>query len=128
MRKLIFTIFIISALSFSCATKSPQTAVAWSQDEIIGLTIELIDSKKIEIYSFGKDGVAMTFGRKNGFVTGPLAEWKIIDNRLVIGFWGNGVTEPPAGAGFMLISKSDSIFVLKDSSGAIKRFKVLPHQ
>lgn len=128
MRKLIFTIIVVGILSFSCATTSRNMEANWNQDELVGLTIDLIDPKKIETYSFGKDSVAMTFGRKNGFVAGPLAEWKIIDNRLVIGFWGNGATEPLVGAGFMLISKSDSIFVLKDSSGAIKRFKVLSHR
>lgn len=46
MRKLIFTIIVVGILSFSCTTTSRHVEANWNQDELVGLTIDLIDPKK----------------------------------------------------------------------------------
>jgi hypothetical protein len=88
--------------------------------------MERVDPTKVEQYLFGNDTVSMTFGSKGGPVTGPAAEWRIIDERLVIGFFGHeGLREPSSADGFTLISRTPSTIVLRTASGEVKTFKVL---
>lgn len=127
MIRLIIISSIFCFLCFACSTRNVSVAnYKWERENIVGLTIELIDSEKIEKYSFVNESVLMTFGRKGGFVTAPSAEWRLIDNRLVIGFFNHeGIVEPEKGSGFSLISWKGSMLTLQDNKGIVKRFRVL---
>jgi hypothetical protein len=75
-----------------CADETlPQTETPrWTNDSVVGLTIELVDPVRYERMTFTRDGaVPISVGQKNGPVTAPVFSWAIVSGRLCITTDGN---------------------------------------
>lgn len=109
------------------ATSLARAQPFWTKANVTGLEMELVDPERVLQYFFGDDGVAISVGTKNGSVAAPSAEWRIVDGRLVVGFFGHpGIAEPESTQGFTILSRDTSTIVLRDgATGEVKTFKVL---
>jgi hypothetical protein len=123
-RILVLAFFLVFCAYATAGTKETPS---WSKANVIGLEIELVDPVRVLQYFFGDDGVAISVGTKNGGVAAPSAEWRIVDGRLVVGFFGHrGIAELKSTQGFTLLYRDTSMIVLRDgATGEVKTFGVL---
>jgi hypothetical protein len=96
------------------------SAERWTLDQLVGLQCELIDSVRIENYTFREDGlVAAIFGNKK--VSQPhvywMLNWKIRNGRLQL-FAQNAIREE-----LTLINMQNGILTVRRKSGEIARFR-----
>ena len=93
----------------------------WQRDQVVGLTITLIDPKRIEYMSFGDDGLLVgTYGEVGGKVCGPVSGWRLIRGRLFL-------CDPDGkhlGAELHLVSISANMLVIRRISGELARYKI----
>jgi len=111
----------ILCLSACVANKSaaPPTT-QWTRDDVVGLTIELIDPNIIESMSFTAQGIAVvTIGRKDGWVAAPAWPWRLIRGRLQLNHRDEVYEE------LTLISRDASIIVARRRNGKIARYRIL---
>lgn len=93
----------------------------WTTNDVVGLTISLIDPLVIQSMSFTLHGtVPYTAGRKNGWITGPLFRWKLHDGRLQIVDHENRLKEE-----LSLVSRDASTIVARRRSGMIARYRIV---
>ncbi len=93
----------------------------WTIENLQGKQLELVDTTRIEVLTFLKDGkVAATFGKKDEWLTGPILDWRIESNILVISDHVNRkATEELA-----LVSIDGSTLKIKRKSGEIVQYKI----
>lgn len=64
---------------------APCLAAEFSREVLIGVRLELVDSKRVEIYSFTKSGDAVAvIGEKDGALAGPVFRWQIMSGKLYV--------------------------------------------
>jgi hypothetical protein len=130
MKRPLFTAgLFVAAFSFSSCAFGPRsqstTATGgdgdeWTNDYVIGLTIELDDPGKIEWMSFSRDGlVPVTHGRRGGSIEGPLYAWKIVEGKLQI-LRGDQDTYDE----LTLISRNANTITARRMSGEVVRYKI----
>jgi len=77
-------VFIMLLLAGNISAQNSETP-HWSPALVSGLRLSLDDSHLIEDLDFGPTGmVRATFGIKDGYATGPVYQWKIVEDRLLI--------------------------------------------
>jgi hypothetical protein len=115
----------------SCRSLPPQSQEAlalhdtlpWTRDQLEGLSISLIDPKKVEQLTFYQDGtLTVTAGPVGGMLVSPLCGWRLIRGRLFMTdtegeIYGNGDE-------FYLVSMAPDILTLRRSNGDIAHYKV----
>jgi hypothetical protein len=105
----------VSLLS-ACATTQQ---ASWTTDDLVGRRLELVDSNKVETMRFAKEGhVALTVGKKDAWLTGPVFSWQVKDGRLQI-FDGDGRLHEE----LTLVSQANSQVVARRRSGEIVTYK-----
>ena len=104
----------------ACAPQTEQ-ATTWARQELQGKRLVLIDERIIEEFSFGADGyVDATFGEKDGARAGPILNWRLEKEVLII-------SEGPKEAGvevLRLISIKGNVLTVKTKSGTVMKFKL----
>jgi len=100
--------------------------IQWTRDKVLGLHMELVDSRHIETYSFDKSGsVAVDIGTKKQ-VTPQLIEetistpswyWKIHNGRLLLSD-GSSIRQ-----GLTLLDMGHGLITVRRRSGEIARFR-----
>jgi hypothetical protein len=96
----------------------------WTPESIFGLSIERIYPTRIENYNFfdqdadGKRYVAATLGSKDGWVTGPILEWRIDDGRLWIG-------NERISTEFILLSRTEDRLIVENRNGSVSEFRIV---
>ena len=111
-------------LTLSACQHQQASPASWTPENVVGLSIELIHPTRIENYNFldqaatGKTYVAATLGSKDGPVTGPLLEWRIVDGRLWIG-------DERISTEFILLSRTQDRLIVENRDGSISEFRVV---
>ena len=89
------------------------------KEDVAGRRMSLMDEKKIEVYRFSKDGVALAqLGTKDGPIAPPAFMWKIEAGRLVITDEGRVVDS------FELLERKDRRLKLRRRNGEIVVFHI----
>jgi hypothetical protein len=56
----------------------------WKAGDLMGFTLDLIDEAKVLQLSFGKGDVAVTAGKKGGWIAAPVFSWRIRKDGVVV--------------------------------------------
>jgi hypothetical protein len=77
---------LLSLITVAASAASDSRAFAWTERNISGLTIDLVDPAKWETLYFGPHGrVAVTWGTKQPLsFTAPLLDWKLAGHTIRI--------------------------------------------
>ncbi len=117
--RLVTALLLLAVLSSAHAQQSPQ--LQWTEESVVGLSLELEDPVAVEQLHFVKGGALIaTFGTKGGPLTGPVLRWKIVDGVLQFG-------AGDAPQQLTLLSRQAGLIVVKDRAGKTLRFHVLEH-
>ena len=112
----LFALVLLAA----CAPQREQTST-WLQQELQGKRLELVHERVIEEFSFGAEGsVNATFGEKGGPIAGPILDWRLENDVLII-------SEGPKGASaeeLRLISVRGNVLTVKTKSGSVVKFQI----
>ena len=105
MRQL-FLIALIAIALPACATQQEPKYISWKSHDIIYKSITLDDPIREERYSFDDHGVvALTYGKKNKWLTSPLMKWDIQHGNLRILDYDNKLFQE-----FRLLSRDEKGF------------------
>lgn len=104
----------------SPVVRPQSTHLDWTEKDVIGLSLGLIDPAQAEWMRFARDGnVAMTVGRKDGGVCAPLFRWSIVSGRLQILMDDSEVYDE-----LTLISRNSSTITAQRRSGKEVTYKI----
>ena len=56
----------------------------WKAGDLMGFTLDVIDDEKVLELSFGKGDVAVTAGKKGGWIVAPVFSWRIRKDGVVL--------------------------------------------
>lgn len=105
----------------SAAVESFHDTIPWKRNQVVGLTVSLIDPQRIEYLSFGKCGMlAMTGGSVGGKVCGPLLGWRLRRGRLFM----SDTEGENLGGEMYLVSLTHETLTTRRSTGELARYKV----
>jgi hypothetical protein len=89
------------------------------KEDVAGRRLSLQHDTKVEVYQLKETGSALAqLGVKNGPITGPVLQWKVEENRLVIADGQN------ARQRFEVIEKSSGQMKLRRESGEVVIFEI----
>ena len=112
--------FFALGLVAACAPQTEQSTT-WSRQELPGKRLVLMDERMIEEFSFNADGsVNATFGEKDGARAGPILDWRIENEVLIIskGPKRESVEE------LRLVSINGNVLTVRMTSGPVVKFKL----
>jgi hypothetical protein len=108
-------------VAVSCVASAPLSQSRWTTAKIIGLHLELIDSTRVEQYSFTKNYVVPSVS-SHDIVIDPLWHWKIRDGRLQI--YGESRLEDE----LTLLSIDPKTIIVRKRSGEVARYRYSYHR
>ncbi len=103
-------------LALSCAPSMAATQNGWTAAKVIGLQLKLIDSNRIEEYSFTRNYVIPTVS-SHDIVVNPLWRWKIREGHLQI------FSESKLENEFTLIGMNAKTITVRRDNGLIAQFR-----
>ena len=100
---------------------SPKDAeISWLEQDVTGLTIELMDPYWMQWMQFHGNGIALVHtGKAKEDPVGPAYEWKLVKGHLRISHRHMVYEE------LSLISRDDSTIVVRKRSGKVVRYRIL---
>ena len=114
----LYSLLFAGCLLSSC---TPPAQPQWTQAEIVGLKIELIDPVAFESMTFDRDGsVPLTVGERNGPLAAPLFYWQFESGRLRITAHDKQLYDE-----FTLISRNARTIKVRRHNGKVAKFKIL---
>ena len=111
-------------LTLSACQHQQSLPASWTPEDVFGLRIELIHPTRIENYSFldqvaeGKTYVAAALGSRDGTVTGPILEWRIVDGHLWVG-------DERISTEFALLSRTQDRLIVENRKGSVLEFQII---
>ena len=111
----------ISGCNTASPVPPPQSAHHdWTEKDVVGLSLGLVDPVQAEWMRFGGDGyVAMTVGEKQGAVCAPVFHWSIVSGRLRIVMHDRKFYDE-----LTLISRNSSTITARRKSGELVTYKI----
>ena len=103
-------------LAVSCAASMAAAQDGWTAAKVIGLQLKLIDSNRIEEYSFTRNYVIPVVS-SHDIVVNPLWHWKIQHGRLQV------FSESKLENEFTLIGMSDKTITVRKRNGITAQFR-----
>jgi hypothetical protein len=114
----------LSFLALAACQHQQSSPASWTPEDVFGLRIELVHPTQIANFNFldrapdGTQYVTATLGTKDGYVTGPIFEWRIVDGRLWIG-------DERISTEYTLLSRTQDRLILENKGGWVSEFRVI---